>query len=129
MPAPPRAPAARLNAGLRTLAESAAGGGPEVVVTGGFPEPWAQPVNGRRFVIGRTPGCQLYLNHPRISREHAEITAQDGRYFITDLGSRNGTYLNDQRLGSGRRRLRDGDEIRLGAQVALLFRGAEAGRH
>ena len=43
------------------------------------------------------------LNYPFISREHAKITFEDGRFYLTDLGSRYGTHLNNRKLGKDER--------------------------
>ncbi|MGI6334742.1 MAG: FHA domain-containing protein [Saccharofermentanales bacterium] len=51
------------------------------------------------FVIGRDiKTCDLRLTQPGIGRQHARIVRRSGSFFITDLGSRNGTRLDDQRL-------------------------------
>ena len=48
--------------------------------------------------IGREAGCELVLASQFVSRQHAEVRAVDGRFELVDLGSRNGTVLNGQRL-------------------------------
>jgi hypothetical protein len=53
----------------------------------------------RDFKIGRDESCELQLDDPLISRRHAEVRYSDGHWWISDLGSRNGTMLN-QRLVS-----------------------------
>ncbi|NBD36703.1 MAG: FHA domain-containing protein [Chloroflexi bacterium] len=64
-------------------------------------------------VIGRSSGSQVTLNHPMVSREHAEIMRQSGGYAIRDLGSMNGTFVNGQRM-NGWQQLRTGDVIQIG---------------
>jgi hypothetical protein len=49
------------------------------------------------FVIGRN-GCDFNIPDQRISRRHVEITNQNGKFFITDLDSRNGTFIGDMKL-------------------------------
>jgi pSer/pThr/pTyr-binding forkhead associated (FHA) protein len=44
-------------------------------------------------VIGRSPDCQIVVDIPTVSREHATVTVGDHEYSISDLGSTNGTYL------------------------------------
>jgi ABC transport system ATP-binding/permease protein len=51
-----------------------------------------------RVTIGRDPNTQVHLNHPTVSRNHAEIVRQNGTRIIRDLGSSNGTFLNGQRV-------------------------------
>ena len=73
------------------------------------------------FSIGRTEGNDLVLPDERVSRRHALIHPQgESEYWLVDLGSRNGTYLNGRRVHQPSR-LRDQDQIRLGAFV-LTFR-------
>lgn len=76
-------------------------------------------LTSRQFVIGRTMG-DLLIPDPRLSRKHTqiEILSRD-IYYIKDLASRNGTYVNDQRVSYGR--LCDGDRIRVGSSI-FLFR-------
>lgn len=73
-----------------------------------------------QVVIGRE-SCDLVANRGHIAREHARITMEDGSYFLTDLGSDAGTYLNDARV-SGTVRLSASDRISM-ADVNLLFTG------
>jgi pilus assembly protein CpaF len=62
------------------------------------------------------------LEHISISREHCVISSEEGGFAITDLKSRNGTYLNGRRLG-GREALRDRDTIRIGPFTLTFFEG------
>jgi pSer/pThr/pTyr-binding forkhead associated (FHA) protein len=70
-----------------------------------------------RISIGRL-GCDLELNHPKVSRQHAFIRCVDGRVTIKDNRSSNGTYVNGRRTTSAV--LRDGDEVRIGEHVFRL---------
>jgi hypothetical protein len=54
----------------------------------------------RDFRIGRDETCEIHLDDPMISRRHAEIVHSEGRWLIRDLGSRNGTLLDRQRVTS-----------------------------
>jgi FHA domain len=71
-------------------------------------------------VIGREESCELRVDVAGVSRRHARIQAAHGQFVLEDLGSKNGTYLRDTRLGSPAV-LRDRDEFRLG-QTPLVFR-------
>ncbi len=66
-----------------------------------------------RVTLGRDPSNHLQLDHPTISRTHAEIARQNGGYAIRDLGSTNGTFVNGQRVG-GWVSLTMGDVIQVG---------------
>jgi ABC-type multidrug transport system ATPase subunit/pSer/pThr/pTyr-binding forkhead associated (FHA) protein len=74
------------------------------------------------IIIGRDPGVDLTISSPAVSRRHAKLTREDDGFVLEDLGSSNGTFVNDQKL-SGRHRLRPGDQIRLGQTVTLVYEG------
>ena len=70
-------------------------------------------------VIGREPPATIQIEGRGLSRHHARIQLSDAEATLEDLGSKNGTYVNGQRI-SIPVRLSDGDEIRLGA-TSLTF--------
>ena len=69
-------------------------------------------VQSDRTVFGRHPHCQVVLENAAISRYHAQILESHGAYYVEDLRSRNGTYVNDE-VVEGRRELTDQDVIRV----------------
>ena len=75
-----------------------------------------------RLTVGRTPGCDVQIeDDPEVSRLHAEFERIGDGWAVSDDGlSRNGTYVNGERI-AGRRLLRDGDVIRFG-HTAATFR-------
>ena len=85
------------------------------------------PAAGTRFpltsqkvvMIGRSGFCDIVLNKRSVSREHARIFERNGQYFITDLGSNNGTFVNGQAIHEPIT-LQDGDRINL-FDVPLVF--------
>jgi diguanylate cyclase (GGDEF)-like protein len=68
---------------------------------------------GGSVEIGREADCALVLGDASISRHHARVTGVGATFEIEDLGSRNGTFLNDQRVS--RQALRSGDRVELGS--------------
>ena len=64
------------------------------------------------ITIGRDPSCDIVEPFPYFSRNHAKITNENGRFYLSDCGSRAGTYLNKKRVTS-RTELRDKDCINL----------------
>ena len=74
-------------------------------------------------VIGRNEDVAIRLSHPGISRQHASIRREGRNYWLVDLGSANGTFVNDVALTSARA-LRHGDRLQLGALV-LTFQQSE----
>lgn len=70
--------------------------------------------------LGRSANSEIVFGDPEVSRHHAQISCQQGAYFVADWGSTNGTFVNGQRV-IGQTRLQDGDEIELGDAVRLVF--------
>jgi pSer/pThr/pTyr-binding forkhead associated (FHA) protein len=62
--------------------------------------------------VGRSPECDVFLDDVTVSRRHAQVVQREGRFFIEDKGSLNGTFLNRRRIESGA--LSDGDELQIG---------------
>lgn len=78
-------------------------------------------------VIGRHPECGLQLDVARISRRHARIDHDDGRFVITDLGSTNGTFVNHRRIEAPTP-MDDGDVLHLADhELRLVEVPAETG--
>lgn len=83
------------------------------------------PTAGSRFTlhpevttIGRHPESDIFLDDITVSRRHAEIKAEPGRFTVRDVGSLNGTYLNRQRIEQAT--LSNGDELQIG-KFRLVF--------
>lgn len=74
----------------------------------------------RSLLLGRDPGSDLPINDVEVSRRHARLTAQSGGYAIEDLGSTNGTFVNEQRIQSVVV-LQPGDTIRLGDLISFVY--------
>ena len=72
------------------------------------------------IVIGRDSGVDVVISSSAVSRRHARLMREGEGYVLEDLGSSNGTYLNGERL-VGRRLLKSGDQIRLGAAITLTY--------
>lgn len=62
--------------------------------------------------IGRSPDCPVFLDDVTVSRKHAVVSQRDGRWYLEDQGSLNGTFVNRRRVDSAE--LTDGDEIQIG---------------
>ncbi|HET9393526.1 MAG TPA: FHA domain-containing protein [Candidatus Rubrimentiphilum sp.] len=65
-------------------------------------------------VIGRSSDADVALGDPEVSRRHATLQAARGVLYLTDLGSRNGTYLNGKKLGGEGIEVKIGDHIDVG---------------
>jgi hypothetical protein len=85
------------------------------------PTPGASyPLEGDQLTIGRDSVNGVAINDAEISRKHARLTFQGGKYVIEDLGSTNGTFVNGQRL-SGPFVLKSGDVVSFGEQIVLMY--------
>ena len=85
----------------------------KLIVLAGAKKDAEVPLKKSKFVIGRAEGCSLRAGSNAISRKHCEITHTANGVVIQDLGSRNGTIVNDV-LIEGPTPLSNGDEIRIG---------------
>ena len=72
-------------------------------------------------LLGSDPSCNIVTSHPTISGQHASLRAQEGKFFLTDLDSTNGTYLNHEEKRIAREEIKDNDQIRLG-EITLKFK-------
>ncbi|QDU96459.1 ATP-binding protein [Lignipirellula cremea] len=77
------------------------------------------PLEEDSLVIGRHRTCDVVIGSDTVSRRHTRIFSQDGGFYVEDLKSTNGTFLNDVQVRRPRR-LKDGDVIRVN-RFALLF--------
>jgi len=75
------------------------------------------------FVVGRLPECALCIPTPNVSKQHAEIVLESGRLYVHDLGSTNGTFVNQRRV-AGREPLHDGDLLYFASEAFRLQRQA-----
>jgi hypothetical protein len=87
--------------------------GPALVVRSGGGRAGEQfRPRGAETTIGRSPDCGIFLDDVTVSRKHAVLAERNGRFWIDDLGSLNGTFLNRKRIESAP--LHDGDELQIG---------------
>ena len=81
-------------------------------------------VDRAELVVGRDPDCGVPLPIDTVSRRHARISTRGGSTFLCDLGSTNGTFLNDQSLTAHEEYpLRSGDLVRAGAAIFKFLCG------
>lgn len=81
---------------------------------------------GDEIIIGRDPDCDISLEDPKISREHAKITLKGLKFYIADCGSSNGTFVNHKQIVE-EKELTSSDQIQLGdavLQFAIFDEGA-----
>jgi DNA-binding winged helix-turn-helix (wHTH) protein len=83
------------------------------------------PLAEGQRVLGRDDSADVVLPETTVSRRHARITCGNGGATLEDLGSQNGTWVNEQRV-TAPVPLTDGDRIRLGLALVTFRRGAGA---
>jgi predicted component of type VI protein secretion system len=83
------------------------------------------PLEGDQIIIGRDAASNVAINDAEVSRRHASLMFQGGKYVIEDLGSTNGTFVNGQRLVSSTV-LKSGDVVSLGEQIVLMYEALSA---
>ncbi len=91
---------------------------------------WLVPIKGQQrgelftlkamSSIGTDPACDVVLNDPHMSRRHAEIKFQNGSFWLVDLGSTNGTFVNDKKVTQPHE-LVDSDNVKFG-QTPVKFK-------
>lgn len=73
-------------------------------------------LDGTEVLLGRDPSCQFTIPDSSVSHRHARIYQSDGQWYVEDLGSTNGTYMNDRPL-TRPMLLRTSDKIAVGRSV------------
>ena len=99
----------------------------KLIVLAGAKEGTQIPLKKDKFVIGRASECTLRAGSSAISRRHCAIVRKDDAWIVRDLGSRNGTFLNDQVVEQPTP-LQVGDELRVGPlhfRVEQLVKGGD----
>lgn len=97
----------------------------KLTVLAGAKEGTKIPLKKREFLIGRSSECSLRAGSDAISRRHCVLTRKDSTWTARDLGSRNGTFVNNVRI-EGETPLRPGDELSVGP---LRFRLDPSEKH
>lgn len=69
----------------------------------GSEEPLIFPLNSPKFTLGTGESCDVILSASGISRKHLVITSEDDKFYVTDQGSTNGSFINEERLIPGKR--------------------------
>ena len=83
-----------------------------VVRSGGGRSGETFALDGEKITVGRSPECDIFLDDVTVSRRHAIVSRRDDGYYINDLGSLNGTFVNRRRVESAK--LSDGDDVQIG---------------
>jgi two-component system, cell cycle response regulator len=92
---------------------------PALIVMAGSAAGRVFPLQGEKVTVGRSKEAAFTLDDQGVSRMHCGIARQDGTYFLSDLGSTNGTLVNGGR--TDRVELHPGDRIQIGPSTVLQF--------
>jgi pSer/pThr/pTyr-binding forkhead associated (FHA) protein len=76
------------------------------------------PLEAPQLTIGRKPDNDLVIDNPAVSEHHARIIKEEGAFFVEDLGSTNGTFLNDAKVQ--KQKLKNTDRVSIGKH-ALIY--------
>ncbi len=79
------------------------------------------PLNKEEIVIGRGGDNDIVLDMDNVSRRHAKVVSRKEGYFVEDLGSTNGSYVNDDEVNN--RQLMNGDLIKIGGAILKFLQG------
>ena len=79
-------------------------------------------VSTEPLTIGRSPNCEVPVDQESVSRHHCRIRFEGGEFLVRDLGSTNGTYVNDDLLAD-QGRLRHGDQLKVGRTILKFIVG------
>lgn len=94
-----------------------------IVVTTPFQNLRAHVEDGETdLIIGREPKCALAIDHQTVSRKHAKLSQKWGGFVVTDLDSKNGTFVNGEKVSE--KTIIDGDEIVFGT-IKAVFRNPQ----
>ncbi len=79
----------------------------------------AYRISGKGVIVGRGKDCDIPINNMFLSLEHFQVWFDEGEWYIGDMGSKNGTYLNGSKLKKVKT-IEDGDEISFG-EIKFIF--------
>ncbi len=80
-------------------------------------------LDAEQLTIGRKPDNDLVIDNPAVSGHHAKIVKVQAVYFLEDLGSTNGTFVNEKRID--KKQLRDGDRVLIGKHMLTYEEGTK----
>lgn len=92
---------------------------PLLVVTAGLRQGTQLEINAQGIRIGRDPNNELFLDDPEVSRHHARVILHNGAVWVQDAGSRNGIFVNGNRV-SGHKQISPGAQIQIGNHQFLI---------
>jgi pSer/pThr/pTyr-binding forkhead associated (FHA) protein len=96
----------------------------KLYVMNGVQQGQSYDLQGETITLGRAPENDIQIKDDHISRKHLKIVRKGKRFFIVDLGSKNGTLLNGEKVVPGKEcEIREGDPISLGKTLVVIGEG------
>lgn len=93
-------------------------------------DPKVYPLDRPKIVIGSHPSCDIVIQSSSVSRKHLVVISQDDQFYVSDQGSTNGSFLNEERLVPGMRsEFSSFFPVRLGTTVLLSLISDEESPH
>jgi len=103
---------------LKIDRELAASTSPVLILIRGIPQGKRYLLEGKSsFILGRGTTADIQFDDANVSRHHLQITLEGDKIFVADMGSRNGTFLNDERIGADRVELAKEDMLKVGNTI------------
>src|SRR5689334_3227242 len=97
-----------------------------LIMIRGVPQGHRYFLTQNEMIIGRDPTVEISVSDQSISRKHAKITKADGKVILTDLGSSNGTYVNDKKVEANQTvALAKEDMIKIGSSILKFLPAGE----
>jgi pSer/pThr/pTyr-binding forkhead associated (FHA) protein/ABC-type multidrug transport system ATPase subunit len=93
---------------------------PSLIVQKGLAHEQVFLIKAPSMVVGRMEPADIILDNKVVSRQHAQITQEGGQFYLEDLNSLNGTFVNGNPI-KAKVPIRSGDRIDLGDQVSMVF--------
>lgn len=91
---------------------------PVLILIRGTPQGKKYSLKGqKKYILGRDKSADIQLDDANVSRQHSIITMEDEKIYIADMGSRNGTFLNDESIGPNKVELAKEDMIKMGSTI------------
>jgi len=92
-----------------------------------LPGPVVKLLKPGNYIVGRDPSCDIVIPDPYVSRKHLRLFFEEGKWFVVDLGSKNGTFVNGEDIRGKRPvELSEGMDIVLGLTTITVV-GFEEG--
>ncbi|MFO0804810.1 MAG: FHA domain-containing protein [Gemmataceae bacterium] len=99
-----------------------------LVVASGVHQGKVVPIIGPQFLVGRDPQCQLRPASQAVSKQHCAVIVRDGKVYLKDFGSTNGTTLNEVVVQGEERLLHNNDSVKIGPLDFFIRIEAEAAK-